>query len=355
MSRKLRATFLLILSFAVIVWLASAAIAAEREAVEKKEVKNKEAQVHELKEKIQELKHQLELGQNAEKAKVLKDSLKEHEAKLEQLMAQSKKKPKGEFPEIEMAIKRVQANLKEWRQAAEAMQEEGASPEKLAATKQKIAQKEKELEELTAHLEQRRAGREDGELQIKRLQGAIKELEYALEHHSDSEKAETWKKALKENKTKLERLMAEQKPKRRETEASKVVKRERNIVTGWVISGTERDITIETVESGKIMVIKIPQRRRQNNRFSRLATKLQKNQLITAKYREGDELERHGVYYLQNFKTISFARSERSEQASVIAKMDSLENRLDKIEKALRELLGKERQERRHRDTDSEN
>ncbi len=359
MSKKLTATVLLILSLVAISWLANVTAAAESE-------ENKEVQIHRVQEAIKELESALEHNPNAEKAEAWKKSLEANRQKLKKLMEGTKEsqKSKGEFPELEMAIKQTRGQLKELRQAAESLKKEGAGPDRLEATQNKIAQGEGKLEELTALLERRRAGRkeklEDREAPIRSLRGQIQELKYALEHNPDSEKVEVWKKSLKESNKKLERLMAKlretDKPRKKATEKSDVLQRQKDLVIGWVVSRTEDDITIETMETGKIMVIRIPRRRgRRVTDLARTAAKLRKNQLILAKYREGDELERHGVYYLQNVKSISFARREGSGQAQLIGKMESLESRLNRIEKSLRELLGREHTEReRPRDMDRE-
>ncbi len=132
---------------------------------------------------------------------------------------------------------------------------------------------------------------------------------------------------------------------KRATETSGVFQHESNLVTGWVISGTEDDVTIEMMETGKVIVLRVPMRRREDGKrvkvadLARMAEKLQRGQLIFAKYSRGDE----GVYFLRNVKPISFSRSDGGERAQLIAKMESLEHRLAQIEKALRELLGKER------------
>ena len=51
-----------------------------------------------------------------------------------------------------------------------------------------------------------KAEHRDKEVRFERIQGAIQELEYALEHHPDSEKVEAWKAALQENRQALRHL-----------------------------------------------------------------------------------------------------------------------------------------------------
>ncbi|MFQ6043910.1 MAG: hypothetical protein ACE5PV_23910, partial [Candidatus Poribacteria bacterium] len=133
------------------------------------------------------------------------------------------------------------------------------------------------------------------------------------------------------------------------TETSGAFQRESNLITGWVISGTEDDVTIETMETGKVMVLRVPLRRREDGKLvkvadlARIAEKLQRGQLILAKYRRGEE---EGVYFLRNIKNISFSHGKEDEQALLIAKLESLERRLQKIEKAIEELLERERAQR---------
>ena len=162
MSKKLTAVVFLILTLAVVSWLTDAAIAVETEekAARKTEVKKKlgakEAQIGELKERIQEIKKALERDQSAEKAKELKDSLNKYGQKLEKLMVGSKKspKPKGEFPELEAAIKQTRGQLVKLKQAAEALKEEGTGAD--AAMLLRITRKEAELKEFTKLLAKRR-------------------------------------------------------------------------------------------------------------------------------------------------------------------------------------------------------
>ena len=66
-----------------------------------------------------------------------------------------------------------------------------------------VATKEQLMELKQAKEAERVEGKE---VQIGKAQGAIKELEHALEHHPDSEKAEQWKESLQEYKQQLQWL-----------------------------------------------------------------------------------------------------------------------------------------------------
>jgi DNA repair exonuclease SbcCD ATPase subunit len=350
MSKKLTIAALLILSLVMISQAAS--MAAEKEVDEKGDI-----EIYKLRDSIKKLEHALEDNPGSEKAKARKADLEKLKAKLERLTAESRKaqKPEGEFPEIETAIKKAKGQLAELRKAAEAMQERGESPEKLEELKQRIAKKESELQELTALLEQRRAKRkqlEDKETEIRKVKEAIQELERALEQNPDSEKAEDWKAALKEHRAKLERMMAEfrkaQEPRRRTPKG--------RLLTGWVVRGNENEITIKTMETGKTMMLRVPQRRREDGRMvknaalARMARELRGEQLILVRYTEG---EKKGVYLLQQVRTISLEREE-NQRAKIVRRLESLERRLGRIEEGLKQLLGRERPQRRRSRRDTE-
>ena len=160
MSKKLTAVVFLILTLVLVSWLTGAAVETDEKAAKKVEVKKKleerEAQIGELKEQIQEIRNALERDQSAEKVKELQDSLTEYSKQLDRLMAGSKKSPnpKGEFPDLERAIKQNREQLAKMKHA---LKEEGAAPDKLEGMQEKIKHKERELTELITHLEKRGA------------------------------------------------------------------------------------------------------------------------------------------------------------------------------------------------------
>lgn len=234
MYKKLAVTVFLILSLALSFYLTSVAVARSEEDMG--------AQIRELQGTIEELEYALEHNPDSEKAEKWKVSLKKSKQKLEQLMPEFReytksKKSERKFPELEIAIDHTREQIKELIQEAAALKEEGAEPEKLKELEDKIDKKERELEKLLAHLEKRRADTrrkkelDEKEAQIHRLKGTIKELEYALEHHPDSEEVGEWEASLKESRQKLERFMAEfrkiRKPKGRFPELEMAIDRTR--------------------------------------------------------------------------------------------------------------------------------
>jgi chromosome segregation ATPase len=195
MSRKLTTAACLILSFMMISWLAQS-IADE----------GREARVGELQERIQELEQALARETNGERKLELKGALEEHHQALRRL--KTSQEPRGESSELGMAIKQTQEQIVKLQ-----TQMDAATPERRKELEPQLARKKAQLQELMAHLERQRAGREwtpdKQEVRIRQIQGAIKELRYGLEHHPDSEKAESWRKSLREYEQQLERLMAE--------------------------------------------------------------------------------------------------------------------------------------------------
>ena len=83
--------------------------------------------------------------------------------------------------------------------------------------------------------------------------------------------------------------------------------RERGELTAYVISATSEDVTVRLKDSGKVMVLRVPQMRRVERRrvpntdMIKMVKKLKKNQLIWARYNEGEE---RGTYFIQEIKKI---------------------------------------------------
>lgn len=126
------------------------------------------------------------------------------------------------------------------------------------------------------------------------------------------------------------------------TGSSGVFVRQRNLITCWVISGTEDDVTVETAETGKVMVLRVPMRRREDGTRVKIADlvekvgELRRGQLVLARYSRGEE---EGVYFLRDVKELSFARNERIQ---LIRELSSLQRRLAQLQKAIKEILGRE-------------
>lgn len=126
------------------------------------------------------------------------------------------------------------------------------------------------------------------------------------------------------------------------TGSSGVFVRQRNLITCWVISGTEDDVTVETAETGKVMVLRVPMRRREDGTRVKMADlvekvgELRRGQLVLARYSRGEE---EGVYFLRDVKELSFARNERIQ---LIRELSSLQRRLAQLQKTVKEILGRE-------------
>jgi len=265
MYKRLAVVFFLVVTLMMTSWLGNAAAA-------EKEQENREAQIHQLRGRIQEIKAALERDQTEGNLKELQYALQQSNQKLEQLMA-GKRVPKK---------------------------------------------------------------RANKETQIHNLQGRMKELRYALENHPDSEKVGQWRESLKESEKKLERLTAEVRQTQRRGPRGK-------LIAGWVISGTQEDVTIKTLETGKVMVLRVPMRRGEdgervkNTNLARIAASLKRERLVLARYNEGDEA---GAYFLQRIKYISFPRVGRREQAKPRAKQGSPESLNARIDEVLKKLEG---------------
>lgn len=128
-------------------------------------------------------------------------------------------------------------------------------------------------------------------------------------------------------------------------EESGVFHRDRNIVTGWVISSSENDVKIETAETDKEITLRVPRRRTDDGKWvknadiARVAEKLPRGQLIMAKYRLTDA---PGVFAILNIKRLSFANNEGRDRPHLAAQLELLERRLAQIQKIVKEILGRE-------------
>ena len=226
------------------------------------------------------------------------------------LMAGSQ--PKRLFPEIEKTIERAAEKLAALRHEADKLEKEGGESEKLEKLQQKVANDEAELEKLRTLLERRKTARKqriEKEARIKKLQGAIKE-----------------------HKIELERLTGEL----RRTQQNGI--QWGKLVVGWVVSGSERDVTIKVMETGKIIVLRVPKRRRVNGKLagtadlSYMTARLHKDELILARYNLGDE---RGAYFLQQIKILSLAENEANGQAGIMGLLRVIERRLARVEEKL--------------------
>ena len=161
---------------------------------------------------IQELSTALERDPKAEKSEQWRASLEEHQAQLKQLLGQR-------FPEIQHAIKGAEDDLQELR--AKAKKSGGEQRQEI---EKKLHQAEDQLVKYQYMLEERLADLNNKKRKIsteereRQLEGNIKDLEYALEHHPKSEKREQWGRQLEKNRRQLEEVYRKHRRKRERPE-----------------------------------------------------------------------------------------------------------------------------------------
>ena len=161
---------------------------------------------------IQELSTALERDPRAEKAEQWRASLEEHQAQLKQLLGQR-------FPEIQHAIKGAEDDLQELRAKAKKSggEQRQEIEKKLHQAEEQLVKYQYMLEERLADLNNRK--REiSAEERVRQLEGNIKELEYAVEHHPKSEKREQWGRQLEKNRRQLEEVYRKHRRKRERPE-----------------------------------------------------------------------------------------------------------------------------------------
>ncbi|NOR54544.1 MAG: hypothetical protein GQ536_10750, partial [Candidatus Aminicenantes bacterium] len=213
---------------------------------------NLEQKIAQLKEKIQELAVKIERNPDAEKANEWREMHRKYINELEKLLAQSRpRKEERRLTDWEIAIKRAEGQLHEIESYLAQLRKKKESEEKIHEFELRLVKARNQLAEL-------RAGQERG----------------------------------KRN--------AEKRP--------SAYQRERGELTAYVISATSEDVTVRLKDSGKVMVLRVSQWRRVENRrrvpntdMIKMVRKLKKNQLIWARYNEGEE---RGTYFIQEIKKI---------------------------------------------------
>ena len=152
------------------------------------------------------------------------------------------------------------------------------------------------------------------EQKIAQLKEKIKELAVKIERNPDAEKANEWRETRRKYINELEmiqereqKLKAQLERRKRGADLPSAYQRERGELTAYVISATSEDVTVRLKDSGKVMVLRVPQMRRVERRrvpntdMIKMVKKLKKNQLIWARYNEGEE---RGTYFIQEIKKI---------------------------------------------------
>ena len=139
-----------------------------KHGAKKRHSEDGEAQIHNLRRAIEELRHALEHHPDSPKADAWREALHEHEERLESLMAEFHETPrdKRRFPDIEDAIELTEMELMELRHMAEDLRE-GERPDKLEMVEHEIAEREERLEELSDHLEEMRTEHKQGKARAK--------------------------------------------------------------------------------------------------------------------------------------------------------------------------------------------
>lgn len=153
------------------------------------------------------------------------------------------------------------------------------------------------------------------EQKVAQLKEKIKELAVKIERNPDAEKAGEWRETRRKYINELEMIQEREQKLKAQLERSKrgaeerpsAYQRERGELTAYVISATSEDVTVRLKDSGKVMVLRVPQMRRVERRrvpntdMIKMVKKLKKNQLIWARYNEGEE---RGTYFIQEIKKI---------------------------------------------------
>lgn len=270
---------------------------------------NLKQKIAQLKEKIEELAVKIERNPDTDMANEWREMRRKYINELEKLLAQSQPQiRKEEFRELEAGIAQSKEKLHELELALIDMKKKGESERRIGEYQEKMAAEERRLEELIHMLETRRAGRMPAgariEQQVVRLRAEIQELKMALERNPKSERAEQWMEMIQEREQKLKAQLERRK---RGKDRPSAYQRERGELTAYVISATSEDVTVRLKDSGKVMVLRVPQWRRVERRrvpntdMIKMVKKLKKNQLIWARYNEGEE---RGTYFIQEIKKI---------------------------------------------------
>ncbi len=214
---------------------------------------------------------------------------------------------------LEKKIAQLKAQIQELRNALErnpgsekAEQWRGS----LREYEQRLRRLERTGETARPRTEERRLT--DWEIAINRTEGQIREIESYLvqlrNKKESEEKIHEVELRLVKTRNQLAELKARQeRSKRGAEERPSAYQRERGELTAYVISATSEDVTVRLKDSGKVMVLRVSQWRRVERRrvpntdMIKMVKKLKKNQLIWARYNEGEE---RGTYFIQEIKKI---------------------------------------------------
>jgi DNA repair exonuclease SbcCD ATPase subunit len=216
----------------------------------------------------------------------------------------------------EQNLKQEIAQLKEKIQELRNALERDPGSEKAEQWRGYLREYEQRLRSLEQGGETGRPRREerrltDWEVAINRTEGQLREIEsYLVQLRKKKESEEKIREVelrLVKTRNQLAELRARQERRKRGADRPSAYQRERGELTAYVISATSEDVTVRLKDSGKVMVLRVPQWRRverrrvPNTEMIKMVRKLKKNQLIWARYNEGEE---RGTYFIQEIKKI---------------------------------------------------
>ncbi len=253
----------------------------------------------------------LEQNPKSERAGQWKEMIQEREHKLQALLSPRERERDRER---DTGIRQVKEQIQELRNALE----RDPGSEKAEQWRGYLREYEQRLRRLEQGGETGRPQRQelrltDWEIAINRTQGQLHEIESYLEqlrkNKESEEKIHEFELRLVKARNQLAELRAGQvRSKKNPKQKPSAYQRERGELTAYVISATSEDVTVRLKDSGKVMVLRVPQMRRIENRrrvpntdMIKMVRKLKKNQLIWAKYNEGEE---RGTYFIQEIKKI---------------------------------------------------
>jgi predicted nucleic acid-binding Zn-ribbon protein len=272
--------------------------------------KNLKQKIAQLKEKVQELAVKIERNPDAEKAGEWREMRRKYINEMEKLLALLSPRES----ERETGIRQVKEQIQELRNALE----RDPGSEKAEQWRGYLREYEQRLRRLERGGETGRPQRQerrltDWEIAINRTQGQLHEIETYLEQlrkkKESEEKIHEVELRLVKTRNQLAEFRAQfEKSKRGAAkERPSAYQRERGELTAYVISATSEDVTVRLKDSGKVMVLRVSQWRRVERRrvpntdMIKMVKKLKKNQLIWARYNEGEE---RGTYFIQEIKKI---------------------------------------------------
>ncbi len=280
-------------------------VSCSKENAEPEKEMNLEQKIGQLQEKARELAVKIESNPESEEAGAWREQHQEYNQEIEKLMAGAKgEAPRGELSEEQ----RLRRAMQEYRGALEQRPDD----ENAGKWRETLQELELQFEKLAERGEIQRFPEIENALKNKEEQ--LHEMELHLVDLREKEESEEKIKAAEQQmgNIRYEKLeLQNQLEKRRlgiREEQPSAYQRERGELEAYVISATEKAVTVRVKDSEKVMVFRIPSRIRveggqriENTEMINLASKLKKDQLIWVDYREGEE---RGSYFAVGMKKI---------------------------------------------------